>query len=344
MASGKQGRGMGSRLGRLKIFVAASAVMCVFALPQAGAAQASTVTIGSVLPLPYTLTPFGQPQTLFNTTLPESGAKLTSPVDGAIVRWRMLGAKGGPFYLRVLRANGSGAYEAVGSSNAATPIGEGLQTFSTSIPVKAGDQIGVDPSNPTDEIGVATVAGASYGFIFPSPFNGSTVAPSGTENGKEIELSAEVQPAPSVEKLENFSGSIAGGTKVTIKGDDLNGASEVKFGKKAATGFSVESENQITATAPKSSIVGLVHVTVTTLAGTSAERRSDRFEYVGCVVPKLKGKTLRAARKALKKAGCKLGKAKGEGNVAKQNPKPRKVRLPGTKVNVKLEPPKPKGK
>ena len=223
-----------------------------------------------MLPLPYTLTPFGQPQTLFNTTLPESGAKLTSPVDGAIVRWRMLGAKGGPFYLRVLRSNGSGAYQAVASSNASTPVGEGLQTFSTSIPVKAGDQIGIDPTNPTDEIGVATVAGASYGFIFPSPFNGATVAPSGTENGKEIELSAEVQPAPSIQKLESFSGSIAGGTKVTIKGDHLNGASEVKFGNKAATSFNVESENPITAVAPKSSVVGLVHITVTTLAGTSA--------------------------------------------------------------------------
>src|SRR5829696_8571312 len=280
-ANTSKGRNMGSRMGKLRIVVAASAVICAFALPQAGPAQASTVTIGSVLPLPYTLTPFGQPQTMFNTTLPESGAKLISPVDGAIVRWRMLGAKGGPFYLRVLRANGSGAYQAVGSSNAATPIGEGLQTFATSIPVKSGDEIGID-----------TVAGASYGFIFPSPFNGATVAPSGTENGKEIELSAEVQPAPSIEKLENFSGSVAGGTKVTIKGDDLNGASEVKFGKKAATSFTADSENQITAVAPKSSIAGLVHITVTTLAGTSAERGSDRFEYLGCVVPKLKGKDL----------------------------------------------------
>ena len=329
---------MGSRLGKLKVLVAASAVICVFALPQAGAAQASTVTIGSVLPLPYTLTPFGQPQTLFNTTLPESGARLTSPVDGAIVRWRMLGAKGGPFYLRTLRANGSGAYQAVGSSNAATPIGEGLQTFSTSIPVKAGDQIGVDPTNPTDEIGVATVAGASFGFIFPSPFNGATVAPSGTENGKEIELSAEVQPEPSIDELQNFRGSIAGGTVVKIKGNDLNGASAVKFGKKPATTFSVESENSITATAPRSSVAGFVHVTVTTLAGTSEEVRSDRFEYEGCVVPKLRGKSLRATRKALKRAGCRLGKAKGEGKVVKQNPKPRKVRLPGTKVSVKLEP------
>jgi beta-lactam-binding protein with PASTA domain len=40
----------------------------------------------------------------------------------------------------------------------------------------------------------------------------------------------------------------------------------------------------------------------------------------------------------LTKAGCKLGKVKGgkTGKVVSQNPKPGKVKLPGTKVNVKL--------
>jgi hypothetical protein len=335
------GRGARGRLGRRwRIVLAATATVCACALPQVGAAQASTITIGSVLPPTYTLTPFGQPQTLFNTTLPEKGAKLTSPVDGAIVRWRMLGAKGGPFYLRVLQPNGSGAYKATQSSTAATPTGEGLQTFSTNVPVQSGDQIGIDPTNPSDEIGVATVAGAGYAFIFPSPFNGATVAPSGTESGKEIELSAEVQPAPSIDSLENFSGSIAGGTVVKIKGEDLNGASAVKFGANPAATFSVDSETQITATSPRSSVAGFVDVTVTTLAGTSPTVRSDRFKYEACIVPKLKGKTLRATRKALKKANCKLGKVKGKGKVVRQNPKPRKVKLPGTKVNVKLKPAK----
>src|SRR5215213_11610963 len=122
------------RLGRRsRNFLAATAAICACALPQVGTAQASTVTIGSVLPLSYTLTPFGQLQTQFNTTLPETGAKLTSPVDGAIVRWRMLGAKGGPFYLRVLHPNGSGGFRATESSTAAPPTGEGLQTFSTNV-------------------------------------------------------------------------------------------------------------------------------------------------------------------------------------------------------------------
>ena len=54
-------------------------------------------------------TEFKSVQTLFNTALPEKGANLTSPVDGAIVRWRMQDAEGGPFRLRILRPNGSGA-------------------------------------------------------------------------------------------------------------------------------------------------------------------------------------------------------------------------------------------
>jgi beta-lactam-binding protein with PASTA domain len=46
---------------------------------------------------------------------------------------------------------------------------------------------------------------------------------------------------------------------------------------------------------------------------------------------------IHAARKALKKAGCRLGKVKGrKGKVKSQNPKPGKVKAPGTKVNVTL--------
>jgi hypothetical protein len=61
-----------------------------------------------------------------------------------------------------------------------------------------------------------------------------------------------------------------------------------------------------------------------------------------CVVPKLKGHSLRVVRKQLRKAGCKLGKVKGKksrsAKVIKQNPKPRKILAPGAKVNVRLGP------
>jgi beta-lactam-binding protein with PASTA domain len=67
---------------------------------------------------------------------------------------------------------------------------------------------------------------------------------------------------------------------------------------------------------------------------------ADNFTYTACVVPKLKGKKLKPAKKALQRAGCKLGKARGQkgksAKVTKQSPAPRKVLAPGSKVNVKL--------
>ncbi len=279
-------------------------------------------------------------QTFFNTALPEKGANLVSPVNGAIVRWRVQGAEGGPFFLRILRPNGTGGYSAMGTSNPATPAGSGLQTFSTNLAIQAGDLIGVDPSNATDKIGVADVAGASFGFIFPPPFDGATVAPSGTFSGKEVELSAEVQPTPAVSSVEPDFGPVAGGTTVKIAGTDFNTASAVKFGTVPATGFTVESDTQITAIAPRSTTVGAVDVTVTTLAGTSPAVRADRFYYEGCVVPRLKGKRLKPVKKALGRADCKLGKVKRAegkpGKVLKQSPKPGKVMKSGSKVSITL--------
>jgi beta-lactam-binding protein with PASTA domain len=62
-----------------------------------------------------------------------------------------------------------------------------------------------------------------------------------------------------------------------------------------------------------------------------------------CVVPKLKGKKLKAAKKALRKALCKIGIVKKlhgatakTGRVVNQKPGAHKVLAPGAKVSVKL--------
>ncbi len=328
-------QGMLGRLGFIAV------VASIGALLVATAAQASTVTVGSVLPPGSTPTEFKTVETLFNTALPEKGANLTSPVSGAIVRWRMQDPAGGPFSLRVLRPNGSGGYMAAGTSNPVIPSGGGLQTFTANLPVQAGDLIGVDPTNATDKIGVADVAGASYGFIFPPPFDGATVAPSGSEAGKEIELTAEVQPTPVISSIAPDFGPVAGGTTVTITGTDLASASAVKFGTVPATSFKAESETKITAVAPPSAKVVAVDVTATTIAGTSATVKDDRFFYEGCVVPKLKGKKLKDAKRMLGRADCKVGKVtrrnakpKKAGKVLSQGTKPGKVLASGSKVKL----------
>lgn len=80
-------------------------------------------------------------------------------------------------------------------------------------------------------------------------------------------------------------------------------------------------------------------------AGTTAAFSSDshaRFPVSAqlsspCVVPKLKGRRLKADRKSLRAAGCRLGKVKGHGkNVKKQSVKPGTVLPPDSTVNVKL--------
>jgi hypothetical protein len=124
--------------------------------------------------------------------------------------------------------------------------------------------------------------------------------------------------------------------QLVIAGHDLGGASAVQFGAATAS-FTVNSDTQITATAPPSASTGAVDVRVTTVAGTSPAVAADKFTFTGCVVPKLKGK-LPKARKVLGRANCRLGKVNGpsSGTVKKQRPKPGTLLPPGSKVTVKL--------
>lgn len=339
----RQGSGFLDRgaVRRLTMVMAAAAAICA---AFAGAAQASVISIGSVLPKEPVPTEFGRVQTFFNTALPEAGATLASPVSGAIVRWRVQGAEGGPFYLRVLRPNGKGAYEAAGRSQGETPPNAGLQTFQTNLQVKAGDLIGIDPTNPTDKIGVVAPAGAAYASIFPTPFDGSVVPPSESFGGKEIELAAEIQPQPEITLVSPPFGSVAGGTPVTITGKNFTQASEVKFGNLPAASFTVDSDTEITATTPRVLRPGTVNVSVTTFAGASPDTRFDDYVYLACVVPQLKNRTLKVAKTLLRRRGCKLGhvkkvdaaKPKKVGKVLKQTPKPGKVLSPGSRVRIEL--------
>lgn len=329
-----------SRTRRLTIVMACVASACAL---MAASAQAAFVTVGSVLPKEFTPAKFERIQTFFNTGLPQAGANLASPVDGAVVRWRIQGASGGPFYLRVLHPNGKGAFEASGTSLPATPPSEGLETFSTNLKIKAGDLIGIDPTSAEDKIGVAETSGSSFASIFPTPFDGSIVAASETFSGKEVELSAEILPVPEVASITPSFGSVTGGTLLTITGKNLNNASAVKFGSTPAASFSVVSDTEITATTPRVLRPGTVDVSITTLAGTNVNTRYDDFAYRACVVPAVKGKTLKRAKTLLRRRGCKLGHvkkveapAKKEGEILKQAPRPGQVLAPGSRVRVNL--------
>jgi len=84
-------------------------------------------------------------------------------------------------------------------------------------------------------------------------------------------------PAPTVTGVNPSTGPPAGGTAVTISGNNFTGTTAVKFGGNAAGAFSVVSTTQITATSPAGT--GTVDVTVTTAGGTSAASGADQFSY-----------------------------------------------------------------
>src|SRR5207244_4042837 len=64
-----------------------------------------------------------------------------------------------------------------------------------------------------------------------------------------------------------------------ISGANFTNATSVKFGATNATGFTVDNDGQITATAPAHA-AGTVDVSVTTVGGTSANTAADDYTFV----------------------------------------------------------------
>ncbi|WP_199830791.1 IPT/TIG domain-containing protein, partial [Streptomyces sp. MMG1533] len=91
--------------------------------------------------------------------------------------------------------------------------------------------------------------------------------------------------APVVSSVSPNQGSAAGGTTVTVTGTSFVGTTAVRFGSKAATSFTVNSNTQITAISPSGT--GTVNVTVTTSQGTSTQLAT--FTYVTTPAPSLSG-------------------------------------------------------
>jgi hypothetical protein len=325
---------------RLFVLFCASVVF----LGLASGAEAAPVTVGSPLTGTFTPVAFGGARLAFNDKLVEPGATAVSPVSGAITAWTIIGS-GGPFYLRTLKPMGSGTYLPGAGSNPQTVGSYGKYSFPADVPVAAGEYVAIQASNGTDEIGSAAT-GSEFQFWITPPTTAAT-APEDSAAGAELGFNATILPAPMISSLGTTSGSTAGGTSVVISGANFAEVKSVSFGSTAALGYTVNSEGQITTISPAGS-AGAVAVTVTTVAGSA----SSAFTYVAppapapvvqCKAPNLKGKKLKAAKKALTKAHCKLGavtKKKGvttkTGKVVKQAPKAGKTNKSGAKVSVKL--------
>ncbi len=114
----------------------------------------------------------------------------------------------------------------------------------------------------------AGTAGTTVGIRVTTPNGTSATGP-----GDEFTYTN----GPIVTGVSPRTGPPAGGTSVTITGQQLTGASAVDFGSTPAAAFNVNSATSITATSPAGA--GVVDVTVKNAKGTSIVSSQDRFSY-----------------------------------------------------------------
>ena len=112
-------------------------------------------------------------------------------------------------------------------------------------------------------------------------------APGGTTSGQQITVITPIgastaspyndtyvyETAPVVQSFSPYTGSTAGGDRVSINGSNFTGATAVSFGSTPAVSFTVLDNTEIFATAPAHSPGG-VPITVTTPGGTDTSRTS----------------------------------------------------------------------
>jgi hypothetical protein len=325
-------------------------------------AGAANVTVGPSLAGAWESSPCAKAWCTFvNTEVEGVGRSVTSPVDGAVVGFSVVGGSTpGSYRLRTGNQLTDPAFDfdLLGDPVVAVP-NPGIQSYDTVLPVKKGQSIGLAVSKGAS---MAFQGGGRYTeWVRELPTSGEELGQA--EWPENVGYDVEIQPAPTISQLSVTSGPTAGGTAVTITGADLEGASAVTFGGVPASSFESRSASRIVAVAPPSKAAATVPIAVTTLAGTgagahfsygdatSAGSGSGRGSGPGgaprCTVPNLKGMRLAAARKSLARAGCglgrvtKLGAATAKsGMVTKQGAKPGARLTSGAKVAVTLKSPK----
>lgn len=330
------------------VLVSLSALLSFGALLLAPGAGAQLIVVGQTPPpgvTPYTCNET-KSYVEFQSSV-ASGNSYVFPTAGRVTSWSVMGgpSPASTFGVKVLRPVIGNSYKIVGGE-VSFFLGAGvLNTYPLSIDVEAGDILGTqfyggDPAPCLFETGLS---GDRVRWDERIGMTNSTVNfdPEQTYSGARLNASATLLPPPTISSFGPKNGTIKG-DKVVVYGTNFSDVRSVKFGTHYAKKLTVDSEEQITAYAPSTfTLEKKLPVSVTTGAGVATSTQT--YSYIGCKVPSLANKKLKPAKKALKKAGCKLGKVTlrydataRTGKVLSQHPSAGTVRLPGTKVKLTL--------
>jgi len=206
LEAGTGGNGRRALAARSAALAAAAIIGLLLAIGigSAGAAN-QTVTLGSV-----TGDPTGNVTLGGNVTfLPFSSAanpELQVPFDGTVTSFSVnAGSAGGMVSLRVLRPAANGQFTGAGTGPAET-LDTGVNTFTVSIPVKAGDLLGLDNASQALLFDTSQTA-PSTAYYSPSLADGQTTIPNSEQTGYRLLLSAIVQATGTTSTVQTTPGA-----------------------------------------------------------------------------------------------------------------------------------------
>lgn len=123
-----------------------------------------------------------RPCVLITSVVP--GQTMASPCAGTVTRFRLNGfpRPGNHYRLRVVHRNADGSFTGTASSASVAITTEGVNEFSTSLPISTGDLLGLDFEDSTEDHGVRWVGGSAvsafYTYAFPA--DGGSIQPTGS--------------------------------------------------------------------------------------------------------------------------------------------------------------------
>jgi hypothetical protein len=166
------------------------------ALALAPAAGADTVTLGSTAGTPDQTVCAG---TIECTYLPFNNVyspSLVVPFDGTITSFAInSGSTGGTVSLRILRPASGGRFTGAGTSAPVTIAG-GVQSATTSLPVRTGDLIGLENNSGAILFDVGTLTTFTAYYQLPALGDGASAAPNNIRKDRRLLLSAVLTYTP----------------------------------------------------------------------------------------------------------------------------------------------------
>jgi hypothetical protein len=292
-----------------RTLLASLLIACVVLTTGATAALASTRTVGldeATFTTPGWFTP-SYTGVSAGLVLANTDALSLSSTAGTITSWKMATpVAGGTIRLVVLRPDGLGGWSIVGRSDPVAVTSTGVNAYTTSLPIAAGDAIGVVGTGAglgehspvvgrSNSVwtGASTMPGAIGAPAFSVADTAFGLTATVVEAGPDPQPAAPIQPVAlgATASVDGSSRSGAGerdgrsggdvvapvGSNLVLRGANLHLATSVYFNNVPAAVWWIDGYEQLTAVVPRGLPAGPITVRIGGVAGVNEDTPGVRI-------------------------------------------------------------------